>query len=164
MQDAVRQKIYFIISLIQCVGFVLFILIVWHITLTNILSYQRHKNIHLSHLLVQKENETRTSLEGQQNSHELNLRLRFITSLRQQNNQAGYLLIKINDAIPKTILFERLKREGSVLILEGKAKSDSDIVRLMENIAALPFFKQPIITAIGIKNQDRYFQLKIWMK
>ncbi len=164
MQKAAQYTMRFILLLVQWVGLTLFILFVWHFTLVGVLDYQHNKNIYLTQLLFQEKNEITGLLQRQQSINALESRLSFITHLRQQNNQSAYLLDAIRNAIPPTILFSQLKRNGQTMILDGRAESDSDIVHLMENIARSPLFQQPVITAIGVKQKKRYFQLKIGIR
>ena len=162
MQKAYTMR--FIFLWVQWIALTLFILFVWHFTLVGVLDYQHNKNIYLTQLLFQEKNEITALTQRQQSINELESRLSFITNLRQQNNQSAHLLDAIRNAIPPTILFSQLKRNGRIITLDGRAESDSDIVHLMENIARSPMLQQPVITAIGVKQKERYFQLKIGIR
>lgn len=91
--------------------------------------------------------------------------LHFIFSLRLVSYEATQLLDNLARVVPDGITFTKIAREGKIITIIGKAKSNQEITLLMKNIANVKMFKEPDLTDITAKEttqgEERAFQLKV---
>ncbi|MEO8401878.1 MAG: PilN domain-containing protein [Gammaproteobacteria bacterium] len=158
------EKINVVTTLIRFVGLTLFALVIWHFSLVNLLDDQLNKNAQLKIQLAQKQKELEAFKKRQEKIFQLESQLRFISSLRQQNNQAAHILDGFVKTIPHAIVLNQLQRQGVFLTVDGSAEIDSNIIQFMENITKSTLFSHPMIIQLGAKQSPRYFQMRVGIK
>lgn len=163
-QTGPSQTICFTISLIRCVGLTLFALFVWHVTLYDLVVYQKESNALLKIFISKKKSEIGIFEKRQQNLLDSELRLKFIANLSEQNKQSGQLLEELQNLTPLSVTLTQLMRQGKDLIVDGNAHSDLDLIQWMQNLNRSTIFMEPTVLAMTKQDDVRYFQLKMRIK
>jgi type IV pilus assembly protein PilN len=164
MQPTTRARTFHFIKLIHYIGLTLFALLVWHVTLYDLVIYQQESNAQLSALINKKKTEISLFEKRQNNIIDYAARIHFITGLYQENRQAAQLLQEIAKALPIGITLEQIQRQDKHMILNGNAQSDVNLIHFMQNINKSTIFMQPVITSLNTLEQSRVFQLKVEIK
>lgn len=159
------QKIIFGITLGAFVCLTLVAVIFFHIYLKVLVHDQQVRTSYLQTELQNTQTEITTLKDRQKQQAAIRSELQLIIELRTQSFQTVRLLNALVDAVPKTIVLEKLARNGKSITIEGKAESDLQATVMMKNLAAVPGFQQPVLTEIDIDpnslGSGKHFQMKV---
>ena len=141
-------------------GLTFFLIMLFHLYFNSQISDQLETNA-----LLQKElNKQTAALDALQakhkEKHDLEQQLQFFVSLRQMSYQVIRLLNAFAHDMPNGIVLTKIERQGNMISIMGKAKSNSDITQLIKNLDKLPSFGQPELTQITTKGETN-FQIKM---
>ncbi len=157
-------KTRFIASLLRGVGLTLTLLLVWHVILSGLISYQHEKNLERRLLVSDKISDIIQYEIRQEKLTNSQARLDFITTLRRQNDMATRILRELGKASPGLIDLNLVKWQDRTIWIEGYAYSNLELATWVDNIKKTVVSMQPVITSMGDKNQQRYFKLQIGLK
>ena len=162
-------KIIFGIIMAGCVIFTLVAMVFVHIYLNMENAIAIERNHYLQSVIDQTANETLALKLKQMVRDKTISELNLIINLRKKSYQAVSILNLLVNALPATVLIEKLARVDNVFALEGIASSDLETTAFMKNIQAVNGYKQPVLNVIKTQepssatgnNQLIQFELKV---
>lgn len=153
--------LYSIISIILAI----IALILFHLYLNVLINHQIIRNEFLKKEIANKQVQLNQLNVRRKELDEVKKDLQFIMNLRNQSYKAVIFLTTLANLTPESLSYNKILRSGNKIILIGKAKSDSQITLLMENIGKSNVFKQARLTEITAKQsnkgEERIFQLTV---
>ena len=163
-----RKKNQFGVGIIgsSCLG--ILIILFFHLYLSSINSEQNSINADLQ-AAIGKEQASLTQMSSEESEKEaITLQLHTIVDLYNESYQAVRLLNELTKLVPTTISLTKIKRNGNEITLMGVALSEDDVTHFMRDIAASPYFKQPVLSSINTEKNtsgnQRNFQLEVEQK
>lgn len=157
-------KITFFTSLFHSVGITIIFLVIWHVILSSRIHFQIEKNIQHNLLISEKLFDIMEYEKRQQKMVHSEARVNFITTLRQQNEEAAIILKELAKTTPAAIEFSEVKWQNRMIWIKGFTHSDLEIMNWIDAIRKSSILTNPVITSMGDRNQRRFFQLKIGIK
>lgn len=160
-----KRKLQFGIYVGIYISLGLISVIMVHLYFNNLIHRQLIRNQFLTQELEQ--NQTQLNLLNAKKKELMLIKddLKFLMDLREQSYRSVAFLDAIIRITPEALSYSKITRQGNKITLIGKAKSDSQITLLMENLGKNKVFKRPDLSQITAKQSDagdeRIFELKV---
>lgn len=159
------KKLNFAIAIAACALASCFFLLICHVYYKSLVSNQQERNTFLQNQLSAEQAYLGELTQKKEQQIADIADLKFIFSLQQ----AGYQTVSVFNALasvaPDTVTFDRISREGKIVTILGKAKSNLQVTTLLQNIKKFPIFQQPDLTEITGKEvssgEERLFKLDV---
>ena len=144
------KKTHFITSLVASCIISIFILLLFHIHYSSMVSRQDALNAILSSAISDEQTTLNEMSAKAQDAMAVETQLKFIIDLYNENYSAVRLLNEMITLIPETISVQELKRNGNEILVSGIAKSEDAVTQLMKDISKSPYFNQPTLLSINV--------------
>lgn len=161
-QTKKKRFIFLIISTVMLAGFFIMLFHIYHKALIR---HQLDRNTYLQSELGKEQAELTLLIGKKKEMTKDTTALNFIMSLRKESYQAVQLLDALSRVVPEDATLSKVVRKKNVITIFGKAKSDSQVTLLINNMSKVKVFKQPELTEISAKSNatgdERNFKLKV---
>jgi Tfp pilus assembly protein PilN len=161
-----RTRFWLLALSVSLVAFI--ILLIFHIYYATVLSAQLERNHFLETQISNEQAQLNALMDQKRDMAKVDADLHFLMNLRRKSYQAVELLDAITRATPEDITVNKIIRNGSDITIDAKANFNSDISILMERLAKMTIFNQPILTVITEKEDasgnNILFEIKLYQK
>lgn len=164
-EERQTKKIIFGITLAGFIVLTIVTILFIHIYLKLEINTQKERSGYLQSVMDQTQSEI-TALKAKEKKQALiQSKINLVINLRKKSFDAVRLLNLLIAAVPKTIVLEKVSREGNIITIGGFTDSDLQTTLFMRNIAAFKDFKQPVLNVINMQKSQtediRHFQIKV---
>jgi type IV pilus assembly protein PilN len=157
------KKTQFITASILSVCISLFILLMFHLHLSNVANQQQELNDILEASINEQQNALNEMNSKEQEKVAIDVQLQFISDLYNESYHAVRVLNELVTLVPNSISIKQIKRNGNEITLTGMANSENDVSSFMSVLAKSPYFNQPVLSSISLQKnfQENATQFKL---
>ena len=162
------KKVRFSIRVAVSAALAIFCVLIIHLYYQGVAHTKNKRNAYLQQQLSAEQTELNTLNQKRRDQDQIVSELKTIFTLRENSYDAVALLDALARVVPDAVSFSSVIRQGNVIVVTGKARSNPQITTLMKNISKLDVFKQANLTEIMGKDDGageyRQFKLTVEMR
>lgn len=126
----------------------IFLVLVAHLAVGSEISSQNYVNAYLQEVIHQVDSDIDQMNKLKQERNEMIAKLKVIQTLQGNRPLTVHVFDELAKMLPKGIYLTGVSREGSTIILEGSAESNTRVSELMRNIETSQWVTQPVLMEI----------------
>ncbi|MCW8853764.1 MAG: PilN domain-containing protein [Gammaproteobacteria bacterium] len=149
-----EQTRQFVSLTVISVIFTLAVLLLVHVNLERLISYQDTRNQILKDEIKKLDKELEKIKDLEETKDKLLSRMEIIQSLQQKRPQIVHLFDEIVRTVPEGLHLNSIKQQGDALTIVGIAESNGRVSAYMRNIDASDWMTKPRLTVIESKRKD----------
>jgi len=150
--EKLRQQARFNISIIVSLLFAVLFIIFFSKILNNELELQMVKQQFLKDEIAIVDDRIVVIETLKKEKAELSKRIALIKRLQSVRNVPTKLLDALANVTPQGVYLETVKRDGSILWIEGVAESNNHLANMLRNFESYKWFKNPLVEKIELQH------------
>lgn len=87
---------------------------------------------------------------------ELEHKIEVINNLKENQRGPVRIMDEVSRALPDLVWLERVRLEGNLLTLTGRAMDENNVANYISNLDASPFFQEPLLTDLSRADKDTF--------
>jgi type IV pilus assembly protein PilN len=162
------KKAQFTAALVSCVAASIFVVVFWHVYLSNQLSDQLKLNDVLQ-VEINKEQASLNDMSSKENEKAtIENQLQFIINLYKKSYIGVQLFNQLVKLVPNSISLSKIERNGNSVTLAGTANTDDELTQFMQEMTKSSYFNEPVLTLMNEQKSKegnkKYFEMDVSLK